>query len=172
MTNYISIGKLVATHGVNGTMVLKHHLGKKTALKGLKVFFIEELPGSFLPYFPVEMKAKSDAEILVDIEGVKTKEKGHTLLQKQVWLTEEDFAKFAASSAPISLLGFIIVDNGKLLGEVLEVIEQPHQVMCRISYQGNDEILIPINEQSLQKMDKKNRKLFLDLPDGLIEAQL
>lgn len=172
MKNYISIGKLVATHGVCGTMVLKHHLGKKTALKGLTVFFIEDLPGAFLPYFPTEMKAKSDSEILVDIEGVATKEKGHTLLQKQVWLTEEDFSKFAASSAPISLLGFTIIDKDETLGEVLEVIEQPHQVMCRINYQGNDEILIPINEQSLRKMDKKNRKLFLDLPDGLIDAQL
>ena len=171
MKNYISIGRLVATHGVRGTMVLKHHLGRKTALSGLTVFFIEELPGSFLPYFPVDLKAKSDTEILVDIEGVITREKGQTLMQKQVWITEEDFSKFADSSAPISLLGFTILDKAETLGEVLEVIEQPHQVLCRINYKGNDGILIPVNEGSLVRRDKKNRKLFLDLPDGLIEAQ-
>jgi 16S rRNA processing protein RimM len=172
MKNYISIGKLVATHGVKGTMVLKHHLGKKTALKGLSVFFIEDLPGAFLPYFPVEMKARSESEILIDIEGVQTKEKAATLMQKQVWLAEEDFSKYADTSAPITLLGFRIFDKKKDIGEVLEVIEQPHQVMCRIAYEGNDEILIPINEQSLVKLDKKNKRLYLDLPDGLIESQL
>ena len=171
MKKYISIGKLVATHGIRGTMVLKHHLGKKTALSGLTVFFIEELPGSFLPYFPVNLKARSDDEILVDIEGVTTREKGQSLLQKQIWVTEEDFARFADVAAPISLLGFTIVDKDLTLGEVLEVIEQPHQVLCRISYKGSDDILIPVNEASLVRMDRKNRKLILDLPEGLIEAQ-
>lgn len=172
MTNYISIGKLVATHGVKGTLILKHHLGKKTVLKGLKTMFIEELPGSFLPYFPTDIKAKSDTEILLEIDGVQTKEKAATLMNKQIWLTEEDFAKHADTSAPISLLGYWVIDGKRNLGEVLEVIEQPHQVMCRISFEGNDEILIPINENSLVKVDKRGKKLYLDLPDGLIEAQL
>lgn len=172
MTNYINIGKLVATHGVKGAMVLHHNLGKKTALKGLKVFFIEELPGSFLPYFPVDMKAKNDTDILVEIEGVITKEKASALVQKQVWLPEEEFKKYAAASAPIALLGYTVYDNGTALGEVLEVIEQPHQVMCRIRFEQHDDILIPINEQSLVKIDKKGKKLFLDLPDGLIQAQI
>lgn len=171
MKKYISIGKLVAPHGTRGTMVLKHHLGKKTALSGLAVFFIEDLPGSFLPYFPVGLKARSESEILVDIDGVTTREKAHTLLQKQVWITEEDFSRFADVSAPISLLGFTILDKDQTLGEVLEVIEQPHQVLCRISYKGNDDILIPVNEASLVRMDRKNRKLILDLPDGLIDVQ-
>jgi 16S rRNA processing protein RimM len=172
MTNYINIGKLVATFGVKGEMILKHNLGKKTTLKGLEFFFMEELPGSFLPYFLQEVKIKSDAELFVTIEGIDSKEKASAYLQQQVWVNEKDFKKYAAASAPISLLGFVAFDNGKALGEVLEVIEQPHQVMCRIQYGEHDDILIPINDQSLLKVDKKNRKLMLDLPDGLIEAQI
>ena len=172
MPNYISIGKLVATFGVKGEMILKHNLGKKTSLKGLTVFFIEDLPGSFLPYFPQQLKIKTESELYVQIEGLDTREKASVLLQQQVWVGEDDFKKFASVSAPISLLGFAVYDQGKKLGEVLEVIEQPHQVMCRISYGELDDILIPINEQSLLKVDKKNRKLMLDLPEGLIEAQM
>jgi ribosomal 30S subunit maturation factor RimM len=44
--------------------------------------------------------------------------------------------------------------------------------MCRIQYQEHDDILIPIHEGSLLKVDKKAKKLLLDLPDGLIEAQI
>ncbi|HSF45637.1 MAG TPA: hypothetical protein VLA58_06480, partial [Chitinophagaceae bacterium] len=132
MTNYINIGKLVATHGVKGTLVLKHDLGKKTSFKGLKAFFLEEMQGSFLPYFPVDIKIKNEQEVLVEFEGIITKEKAATLVPKQVWLEESDFKKFAAVNAPISLLGFMVYDKEEALGEVLEVIEQPHQVMCRI----------------------------------------
>jgi 16S rRNA processing protein RimM len=172
MPNYVNIGKLVATFGVKGEMILKHNLGKKTGLKGLDVFFLEDLPGSFLPYFPVSLKIKSESELFVMIDGMDSKEKASGLLQQQVWVTEDVFKKFAAATAPIALLGYVAHDKGKALGEVLEVIEQPHQVMCRIQFGKHDDILIPINEQSLVKVDKKNKKLMLDLPDGLIEAQI
>ena len=39
---YFKIGKLVAAFGIKGEMILKHSLGKKSALKGLKAIFIEE----------------------------------------------------------------------------------------------------------------------------------
>jgi 16S rRNA processing protein RimM len=172
MTNYINIGKLVATFGVKGEMILRHSLGKKTALNGLSCFFIENPPGSFLPYFPTDAKAKSDTEIQLSIEGIDSKEMAITYIQKQVWLTEEDFKKFVAPTAPISFIGFKVYDNGKMLGEVLEVIEQPHQVLCRIQYLTHDDILIPLNEQSLISIDTRNGRLLLNLPDGLIEAQI
>ncbi|MFZ9661052.1 MAG: ribosome maturation factor RimM [Chitinophagaceae bacterium] len=172
MTNYINIGKIAATHGISGEMIIIHNLGKKTDFKDIKAFFIEDLPGSFLPYFPTQIKAKTDAEVLVIMEGIQTKEKARTLLQKQIWITEEDFSKYASASAPITLLGYMVLDGEESLGEVLEVIEQPHQILCRIQYKEHDDILIPLNEQSIQKIDRKHKKLFLELPSGLIESQL
>jgi 16S rRNA processing protein RimM len=172
MKNYISIGKFVATHGVNGTLVLKHDLGKKTSFKELKAFFLEDLPGSFLPYFPLDIKARSEEEVLIEFEGITSKEKAARYVQKQVWLEESDFSKYAAANAPISLLGFMVYDGDEALGVVLEVIEQPHQVLCRIQYKEHDDVLIPINEASLVKIDNKTKRLLLDLPEGLIETQI
>ena len=57
---------------------------------------------------------------------------------------------------------------GEDLGEILEVIEQPHQVLCAILLNGK-EALIPIHEDSLEKVDAKNRKVYVSLPDGLLE---
>jgi 16S rRNA processing protein RimM len=51
------------------------------------------------------------------------------------------------------------------------VIEQPHQVLCRLEIESK-EVLIPINEQTLNKVDHKNRCVFLKLPDGLLEVYL
>ncbi len=169
MNNYFKIGKLVAAFGLKGDLVLQHSLGKKTSLKGLETFFIEEKTGSFLPYFIESTKIKSDSEVLIKVEAVDTKEAARKLYPKEVWLLEVDFKKFAASAAPISLLGFTMInDDNETLGEVLEVIEQPHQVLCKISYHGN-EALIPIHDESLLKIDKKNRKVYVKLPDGLLE---
>ncbi|MGZ5134366.1 MAG: ribosome maturation factor RimM [Flavitalea sp.] len=169
MTNYCSIGKFVATFGVQGDLILKHHLGKKTGLKGLETLFIEVKKDELLPYFVETIKIKSDDELYVKVEGISSKESARLLVQKQVWLVEEEFHKHAGKSAPISLLGFHMIQDDEDLGEILEVIEQPHQLLCRIEWKGK-EALIPIHEETLIKIDKKTKKVLVSLPDGLLDV--
>ena len=168
MNNYFKIGKLAATFGLEGQLILEHNLGKKTSLKGLENIFIEETINSFLPYFIESAKIKNDKEVYVKLEGIASKEEARKFVKKEVWLLENDFKKFSASAAPISLLGFMVINDDDELGEVVEVIEQPHQLLCKIILNGK-EALIPVHEDSLEKIDKKNRKLFLNLPDGLLD---
>ena len=168
MTNYCSIGRLVATFGFGGELVLRHHLGKKTSLKGLETLFVEKQKDELLPYFIQSTKIKNDEELYIKVEGINSKEAARTLVQKQVWLPDEDFQKFAAKSSPISLLGFHIIHDNTDLGEILEVIEQPHQVLCRISLDGK-EALIPVHQETLKKIDKKTKQVMVELPEGLLD---
>lgn len=168
MKDYFSIGKIVATHGLTGEVVLQHALGKKTDLKGLQTIFIEERKDSFLPYFIENTSTKNAEEVYVKLEGFNTKESARRITQKEVWLLKADFDKYAGKSSPISLLGYMMINEGQEIGEVIEVIEQPLQVLCKIMYQGN-EALIPIHEESLEKIDKKKKQVFVNLPDGLLD---
>jgi 16S rRNA processing protein RimM len=168
MTNYCSIGKFVASFGLTGELILHHHLGKKTSLKGLETLFIEKQKDEMLPYFIESSRIKTDEELFIKLEGINSREEAKTLIQKQVWLVEEEFHKYAGKSAPISLLGFHIINDNNDLGEILEVIEQPHQLLCMIMLDGK-EALIPVHEETLQKIDKKNKKLIVELPEGLLD---
>ena len=168
MKDYFSIGKIAATHGLSGEVVLQHALGKKTDLKGLQTIFIEEKKDSFLPYFVESTSIKNAGEVYIKLEGLNSKESARRLSQKEVWLLKPDFDKYAAKSSPISLLGYIMINAGEEIGEVIEVIEQPLQVLCKIIYRGN-EALIPIHQESLEKIDKKKKQVYVNLPDGLLE---
>jgi 16S rRNA processing protein RimM len=168
MNQYFSIGRIVASFGVKGELVLRHSLGKKTALPGLEAVFIEEKKDAFLPYFVEAARAKNEEEVFLKLEGVNTKEAAHQLSQKEIWLTAADFSKFAAKSSPISLLGFRMIHQGEDLGEVLEVIEMPLQVLCKILLNGK-EALIPLHEETLDKIDKKKKQVHVTLPDGLLD---
>jgi len=168
MKDYFSIGKIVASHGLTGEVVLEHALGKKTDLKGLETIFIEDRKDSFLPYFVEGVKVKNAQELYLKLEGFNTKESARRLNQKEVWLLKADFDKYAATSSPISLLGYMMITNGEEVGEVIEVIEQPMQVLCKIMYKGN-EALIPLHQESLNKIDKKKKQVYVTLPDGLLE---
>jgi len=168
MSQYYKIGKLAASHGLKGDLVLQHNLGKRTSLKGLETIFLEQDNDNFMPYFIINTTIKSDTEIFIKLDDVDTKETARKLTPKEVWLNEEDFKKFAAKSSPIVMLGFNLINDGENLGEILEVIEQPHQVLCSILLDGK-EALIPIHPGSLKKIDQKNRQVFVTLPDGLLD---
>lgn len=171
MAEYFNIGKLVAVHGLKGELLLRHELGKKTSLKGLKAIFIEERKESFIPWFITATKIKSQSEVYLKLDGIDTREAAQKLSQKTVWVTEADHNQFTAKSSPAGLLGYFVIDNGRTLGEILEVIEQPHQLLCRIEVQSK-EVLIPLHDNSLQKIDHRKKQVLVELPEGLVDIYL
>jgi 16S rRNA processing protein RimM len=171
MTEYFKIGKLVSVFGLKGELILQHNLGKKTSLKGLNALFIEERKTSFIPWFIESTKIKSEHEIYLKLQEVDSREAAIKLTQKEVWLPEADFKKFSAKTSPINLLGYDIIENDKVLGKIQEVIEQPHQILCRIEIQSK-EALIPLHEDTILKIDKKKQQVIVTLPEGLLEIYL
>lgn len=166
--DYIHIGKIVATFGVKGEVVLVHGLEKKSNFKEVEVLFVEETKNSFLPYFIQSAKAKDATETYIKLEDVETKEAAHRFVQKQVWLQQQDFEKVAGKRSMIGLLGFSIIDNGNYIGNVEEVIEQPHQILLRTTYNGK-EAYLPLHEETLIKIDRKNKEVLVVLPEGLLD---
>lgn len=171
MAEYFKIGKLIAVHGLKGELVLRHVLGKKTSLKGLQAIFIEENKNSFLPWFIQSTRIKNEEEVYLKLEGIDAREAAVKLSQKNVWLPEADFKKMVAKSAPVNFLGYEVINEKKSLGKILEVIEQPHQVLCRLDIKGK-EVLIPLNEGTLQKIDHRKKEIYVQLPEGLLEVYL
>lgn len=166
--DYIHIGKIVATFGIKGEVLLVHGLEKKSNFKDIEVLFVEETKNSYLPYFIQSAKAKDAVETYVKLEGVESKETAHRFVQKQVWLQQEDFEKVAGKRSMIGLLGFAIIDEGNNIGIVEEVIEQPHQVLLRTTY-NNKEAYIPLHEETLIKIDRKKKEVQVTLPNGLLD---
>ena len=168
---YFKIGKLAAVHGLKGELLLKHELGKQTSLKGLQAIFVEEKKNAFLPWFIESAKSKSAEEVILKLETIDTREAAIKLVQKEVWLPEPDFKKFAAKSSPVNLLGYTIVNDTTALGEILEIIEQPHQLLCRLEI-NSKEVLVPLHDEFLNKIDHRKKQVIVTLPEGLIDIYL
>lgn len=166
--DYIQIGKIVATFGIKGEIILTHVLGQRSSLKGVKAIFVEETKNNKIPWFVQSAQAKAMDETIVQLEDLHSKESAHRLIHKKVWLTQADFAKLAAPQSPIALLGYLLYDGNQPLGKVEEVIQQPHQVLLRIEYKGK-EALIPLHGETLQSVNHSQKEIFLQLPDGLLE---
>ena len=171
MDEHIHIGKIVAAVGLKGELLLKHVLGKKTVFKQAEVLFIETQKNIQLPYFIENSKSKNNTETILKFEGLNTKEQAAKLLQKKIWLTKNDFENHVSKTATVNLIGFIIFNNKEKLGEVEAVIEQPLQILLQTHIQQK-EVLIPLHEETLKKIDRKKRQVHVTLPEGLLEIYL
>lgn len=172
MDNYFSIGRLVATFGLQGELVLKHSLGKRTSLKGITAIFLENRKNSFIPYFVEKAKAKDHDQVYVKLEGINTKEAAQKITQTNVYLAEADFKEQVSKDAAVSMLGFMVEDeNLGEIGIIDEVIEMPLQILAKVIYREK-EMLLPINEASLVEVLQKEKRVKLRLPEGLIDIYL
>ena len=169
--NYRNIGKIVSVFGLKGEMIVQHRLGKKMAVSKIKVIFLEQKKEELLPYFVESARKKGDDELYLKLEEIDSKETASKYIRREVWMKEEEIMIHTSKNNPIGWVGYNIIDQGKDLGPILEIIEQPHQVLCRLEINGK-EVLTPINEQTLVKVDHKSRNVLLTLPDGLLEIYL
>lgn len=171
MRDLIKIGKIVSVFGLNGELVLKHALGKKTTFKSNHVLFIEVVKSSYLPYFVISARSKNQEETFLKLEMVDTREKALKLLQKNVWLEQVEFRKLVDKNAAISLLGYSLINDSRDLGKIVEVIEQPHQVLLQLRIDEKD-VFIPLHEETLIKLDHIKNEVHVRLPEGLLDIYL
>ena len=168
MSQYIHIGKIVAPHGISGHVIIEHALGKAISFKGIDALFVEKNAASFIPYFIQSASAKTDTITHLQLEGINSREATALVLGKKVWLPHDEFQKLVDKQSPLALLGYTVEEAGKAIGVIQEVIEQPHQLMVTILYQGQ-EAYIPLHEESLKAVNHKAKTISVELPDGLLD---
>lgn len=161
----------MAVSGLKGEVILEHTLGKKSELKGLKSILLETKKDELLPYFVEAAKAKSTTESIIKFEGIDTPEKAKLLTRKNVWISEIDFEAHVSKQSPTAFLGYILYDKKNKIGEVVAVFEQPQQILCTVEMNGK-EILVPVHDNNILKIDQKEKVLEVDIPDGLLEIYL
>ena len=68
------------------------------------------------------------------------------------------------------LIGFkVLLNDKRILGKITQVAHNPGQDLLSILTPENKEILIPLHEDFIAKVDKRSKTIVMDLPEGLIE---
>ncbi len=167
----IRIGKIVATHGLNGSLILTHVVGNSKWLKKEHILHVEMQKGSYIPYFVSQCKASNDKEYIITVEDIDKMESAKKLVTKQVYVDESILAGYAKES-PLLWIGFTVIDkNNGRIGEIEDVSQTGFQWLARVNYKGS-EVLVPLIDQMIEKVDIKTRTINVNLPEGLLEVYL
>ena len=165
------LGRVAKTHGIKGEVTIKLDVDDPSAYRDMK-FFLLEINKVLTPFF-VEKVVCSGDKFFVTIQDIKTVEAASTLTGKEVYLPLEMLPKLTGKQFYYhEIKGFTLVDDEKgELGPIADVIEYPTQAILQV-FKDKKEILIPILDEVIQKVDRKAKKLFIKAPEGLIEMYL
>ena len=167
----IRIGKIAATHGLNGAMILTHIVGNSKWLKKEHVLQVEMQKGSYIPYFITQCKAANDKEYIVNVEDIEMVESAKKLVSRQVYVDEAILRGYEKQS-PLLWIGFRIIDKQSGdLGPIDDILQTGNQWLAKLNYK-NTEVLLPLIEQTIDSLDIKSKTINMTLPDGLLEVYL
>ena len=165
------IGRVAKTHGIKGEVTLRLDVDDPSAYLKMK-FFLVEINKVLTPFF-VERIVSSGDKFYVAIQDIKTVEAASALTGKEVYLPLEMLPKLSGKQFYYhEVKGFLLIDEEKgELGPIEEVLEYPTQAILQV-FKDKKEILVPILDHVIQKVDRKGKKLYIKAPEGLIDMYL
>ena len=170
--SYQYIGKLAATHGLEGRLVLWHNLEDKSIWNKLPHIFVELQRESYIPYFIEERKVINHEEILLKLDEIDSVELARTLSGKSVYLEAEVYAQLKPKAISGTMVGFAISDKtAGMLGKIEDIFETPGQVLATVQFKGK-EVMVPLVDATIVKVDGAAKTIYVDLPEGLLDVYL
>lgn len=167
----LKVGKIVATHGLQGAIVLKQIIDGKDWLKKGDVLFVEMVRNSFIPFFVETAKSANNEEYIITLDDVTAPDEARKLVNKTAYVKEE-VLELAKVDSPLLYIGFNLVDQEKGgLGVIEDVMLIGPQWIAKMTIE-NKEVLIPLAEDWILDVNMRNKFIRMNLPAGLIDMYL
>ena len=132
-------------------------------------YLILLLDGILVPFFIEEYRFRSDNVALVKFEGVDTAEQARRFSNVEVYFPSRFLEEEEGISSWNYFVGFRVEDiHYGYLGKITHVDDSTVNVLFVIEQDGK-EILLPAHEEFIRGLDKKEKLLTVEIPDGLLE---
>ena len=168
----IYIGQIVKLHGYKGGVSLFLDVTHPEEYMDMESFFIE-IDGILTPFFVESFKLKNKGFAAVKFQGVDSEQEARSLLKKKVFIPETELRELDESNFyDHEVIGFEVEDVVKgEIGKVTAIADLKENPLLVIEFKDK-EILLPIFDGLIVKVDRKLKRLKVKAPDGLIDLYL
>ncbi len=168
----IYIGQIAKLHGYKGGVSLFLDVTHPEEYMDMESFFIE-IDGILTPFFVESFKLKNKGFAAVKFQGFYTEQEAKYLLKKKVFIPETELRELDESNFyDHEVIGYEVEDVVKgEIGKVTAIADLKQNPLLVIEFKDK-EILLPIFEGLIVKVDRKLKRLKVKAPDGLIDLYL
>ncbi len=166
------LGKIVRKHSFKGEVVIKLDTDEPQLYTNMNAVFVD-LGNNLLPFFIEKSLLQKGNQLRVRFEDVVTEQDADAIMKSGVYLPLDLLPKLTGNKFYYhEVIGFTIEDihYGKV-GVLNGINDSTAQPLFEIT--NNDkEVLIPMIDDFIKKVDRKNKTIVIEVPEGLIEMYL
>lgn len=167
------LGYVVKTHGLKGELQIYLDVDSPNQYRNLESVFV--LNGQRLVPFFIESISFNGAKAIVAFEDLHELSEAQALKGKEIYLPLSALPKLKGNEFYLhEIVGFQLIDSlsDKTVGKIENVIESGPQLLLSVVTEGGIEILIPYVKSLLTKLDRVEKIIALQVPEGLLDVYL
>lgn len=167
------LGYISKVRGLKGEVIAQLDVEDPSRYRKLETVYAELHGSKTLVQYTVKHVGLSGFAAGLRLEGIDTPEQAQELVRAQLYLPLSMLPPLKGKRFYLhEIPGFEVIDvNYGVVGTALKVEEFTHHRVLSVK-NGSKEVLIPLIEGTVQRVDREGKKLYVEAPEGLIEIYL
>ena len=170
------IGYTSKVHGKQGELIVKLDVDFLEECKKLESVFIQmnKKDTSLIPFFISKSHLQNNGTLLIKIDDVDDTTGAKLLVGKGVYMINSSLPKLSGNQFyHHEVADFKIIDiNFGEVGQLHQILNFPKQAIFEVINNDEKEILIPVADDIIVNVDRANKTIEVNTPDGLIDLYL
>ena len=166
------LGKIVSKYSFKGEVLIKLDADEPELYENMESVFVS-MRDTLVPFF-IEKSALHKSSLLrVRFEEVEDEAAADKIMGAELYLPLSMLPKLSGDKFYYhEVIGFTLLDavHGDI-GKIIAVNDSVSQALF-IAKKGDKELLIPITDQIITKVDRANSTIHISTPDGLVALYL
>jgi 16S rRNA processing protein RimM len=170
--DFYFLGKITKTSGYKGNLMFFFDVDDISYYADLKAVFIE-MNDELVPFAIKELRIKGTHSAFVTIEDIINEEQARSLVGFDLYLPLSYLPPLSGNNFYYhEVTGFTVMDDDAgNIGIIDSIFDQSGHAIFVIHHMGK-EILIPVTDEIIKKIDRKNKTIEVITPEGLLDIYL
>ena len=166
------LGKIVSKYSFKGEVLIKLDTDNPDIYENMESVFVS-IGNNLVPFFIDRSRLHKSNLLRVDFEGVKDEASADKIIGSELYLPLNMLPPLTGNKFYFhEVIGFTLMDevHGNI-GVVKAVNDSASQELFEVEKDGK-ELLIPISDDFIKEVDRDNKIIRIETPEGLVDLYL
>jgi len=166
------LGKIVSKYSFKGEVLVKIDTDDPEIYENMESVFVS-LGNNLVPFFLDKCRLHKSTLLRIDFEEVKTESDADRIMGSKLYLPLAMLPKLSGNKFYFhEIIDYKVIDamHGDI-GVITGVNDTTSQALFEIEKEGK-EILIPITDEIINKVDREDKTIHVSTPEGLVDLYI
>ncbi len=167
------LGIIARKHSYKGEVVIVIDSDEPELYANIDAVFID-INNKLIPFFVEKILLQKGNQLRIKFEDIDNEEEAGNLLKMATYLPLTLLPKLEGDKFYFhEVIGFKIKDiKYGIIGEIISINDNTAQALFIIKTDDNKDVLIPLIDEFIKDVDRGNKLITVETPEGLIQMNL